>query len=328
MRYLFVHCILALVLLAGCQSPNQNEMTATAPTQGNHQVAEGQTPLAVPLTQTAPPVQATQTLPATATLRPSPTLRPTLADGQIRHPPGPVEVPILLYHRIRSQGNTRYILPVSEFRAQVKALHQAGYQSVTISQVAQVMRAGGVLPEKPVVITFDDGYLDIYENAFPILEEYGFTAVVYIITGTVGTDLSYGYMQAEELKELVKAGWEIGSHSVSHTNLAESRLGIRAELRDSKQTLEDLLEIKILSFSYPYAITNDWIKKRVEEYGYTSAVGVGLPIRHTPEHLYYLSRREVYRGTSVRAFLALLEPEAGGEVAEDGERKTPSPAAE
>lgn len=228
--------------------------------------------------------------------------------NEVYHPAGPVAVPVLLYHRVSNQGKTRYIVPVSEFRAQMKALYEAGYRTVTVSQLVKVMREGGSLPEKAVAITFDDGFLDAYENALPILQEYNFIATSYIITGTIDTDLSYGYVQEEELKALVDAGWEIGSHSVSHNSLGKSPLGIRAELRDSRKLLEDLLEIEVKSFSYPYAETNDWLKERVEEYGYTSAVGVGIHVIHSPDHLFFLSRREVYSGTSVKAFQELLAP--------------------
>jgi peptidoglycan/xylan/chitin deacetylase (PgdA/CDA1 family) len=235
-------------------------------------------------------------------------LTPTAPPGSVYYPPGRINVPILLYHNVSNRGSTRYIVRTAQFRAQMKALHTEGYQTITISQLADVIRSGGYLPEKPVVITFDDGYLSVHQNAFPILEEFGFQAVVYIISGTVATDKSYGYMQKAEVDDLVAAGWEIGSHSISHSSLKATPLGLRSEIEKSKQELEEKLDVEIRSFSYPYNITNDSIKGLVETYGYESAVGVDLFVIHSPDRLYFLSRREVYSSTTIKEFNGLLIP--------------------
>ncbi len=225
-------------------------------------------------------------------------------------PAGTVRVPILLYHNITDRGNNRYIVRVKDFRAQIEALHREGYQAITISRLAEVIRRGGNLPEKPIVITFDDGYLGVYENAFPILEEYGYVGVVYVITGTLGTEKSYGYLQEQALVELSAAGWEIGSHSVSHANLKVTPLGLGNEMLLSKETLETLLGVEVRSFAYPYAVANAWIRERAAEYGYDSAVGVDIFMTHSLDSLYFLSRREVPRGISPADFSELLRPSA------------------
>lgn len=217
-------------------------------------------------------------------------------------------MPILLYHHISDQGKSRYILPIADFRAQMKTLADAGYQTISISRLAEVIRQGGNLPLKPVVITFDDGYLDTYQNAFPILKSYGFQGVAYIITSTQGTKLSYGYMQSAELKALIAAGWEIGSHSISHTELSTSKLGIRNEIEQSRKNLEALLGVPIRTFSYPFGLANPWTEEQVAKYGYESAVGLDILVNQTPKRLYYLSRREVYRDMTINDFQALLVP--------------------
>ncbi len=254
-----------------------------------------------PFAQT-PTSEPTSTAVSTAT--PTPRLKP----GWVRVPAGPVQVPILMYHHISDKINTRYALPVATFRAQMAYLHEQGYQTVSVAELAAVIRAGGVLPEKAVVITFDDGYLDTYANAFPIMEEYGFTGTVYIITSTLEEGLTYGYMQKPELQALVKAGWEIGSHSVTHTNLKETKLGPGNEMRKSKAVLEKLLDVPVRTFSYPYAVSNDSLRQRAEESGYEAAVGVDILVTNTPRRLYYLSRLEVGRSLSLVQFQRLLVP--------------------
>jgi peptidoglycan/xylan/chitin deacetylase (PgdA/CDA1 family) len=244
--------------------------------------------------------------PVSATYTPT----PQIPEGYIYHPPGQVVVPILLYHNISDRGSTRYIVRPAQFRAQMKHLRGAGYQSITISHLAGVIRTGGYLPEKPVVITFDDGYLGVHQNALPILEEYGFQAVVYIISGTVATDRSYGYLQKAEIDDLDAAGWEIGSHSISHSSLKNTKLGLRSEIEQSKLDLEEKLGVEIRPFSYPYNIANESIRQQVEAYEYESAVGVDLFVTHSPERLYFLSRREVFRTTTMKEFGQLLVPGA------------------
>ncbi len=217
-------------------------------------------------------------------------------------------MPVLLYHHVGDQGKNQYWISVEVFRAQMELLKKEGYQAVTVSQVADVIRNGGTFPEKPVAITFDDGYLDTYENAFPILNELGFPATVYIITSTLGTDKSYGYLQDDALKALIAAGWEIGSHSVTHNNLNKTKLGAGNEMKQSKETLETRLGIKVRSFSYPFGIANQSIKDLAAEMGYDSAVGIDVLNTHTSDQLFFLTRREVHASIPMFAFPNLLVP--------------------
>jgi len=241
----------------------------------------------------------------TATTTPATTVTRTPSNTEIAA--SAVGAPILLYHRISDDtGSYRYAVTVAAFRSQMKLLFDLGYHTITISQLADAIRSGASLPEKPVVLTFDDGFQDVYDTAFPILQEYGFIATTYIITGVLETDLSYGYMQPEQLSELVTAGWEIGSHSISHEDIKSSKLGMGKELDDSRAALEEKLGCKVRSFAYPFAAANDWIKDQVKAHGYESAVGVGTFNQHTVISLYYLSRREVYHSLTLAGFKELL----------------------
>ncbi len=265
----------------------------------------------LPTLEAQPTSTRTSTPTRTPTIRPRSTATtvpptPTLAPGLQEVTAGRVSVPVLMYHNISNQGNTAYITRVSDFRAQMKYLYEAGYQTITVAQVAEAIRSGGVLPEKAVVLTFDDGYEGVYENAFPIMEEYGFTGTAYIITGTLEKSQSYGYMKPEQLQELAEAGWEFGSHTINHANLKTIATGFVDEVKGSKETLEDLIGVDVVTFSYPFAASNDWIAGEVKKYGYESAVGVGTLNTHTHKGLYFLSRREVVRGISLKAFQALL----------------------
>ncbi len=217
-------------------------------------------------------------------------------------------MPILLYHHVSDQEKyQRYAVAPDVFAAQMQLLEDQGYHTITISELADVINSGGTLPVHPIAITFDDGCYDVFQNGFPILQQHGFRATMYIITNTLGSDKSYGYMQEDEINQLVAAGWEIGSHSVTHTKMQDSKIGVGNEFDNSRKILEEKFKIKVLSFSYPFAIANRWMMDQAASHEYTSAVGVGIFNLHGPRSLFYLSRREVYHSLDVTAFQKLLE---------------------
>ncbi len=113
---------------------------------------------------------------------------------------------------------------------------------------------GADLPPRPLLITFDDGNSDNYFNAFPIMQKYGFTGVVYIIGNYMGTP---GYMNADQIKVMAAAGWEVGSHSMSHLDLSElDPQRQRYEIVESREKLESELGFHVMTFAYPFGITS------------------------------------------------------------------------
>lgn len=127
-------------------------------------------------------------------------------------------VPNLLYHSIPSHdsADSRYVVSVDEFKNQMKQLEYWGYSTITIKQLVDYIKKGSTLPPRPIVNSFDDGYLDKYKNSFPTMVNYGFAGTVYIVANRLIAD---GFLQAEELQELLDHGWEVGSHGMTHTDL-------------------------------------------------------------------------------------------------------------
>jgi peptidoglycan/xylan/chitin deacetylase (PgdA/CDA1 family) len=172
--------------------------------------------------------------------------------------PGPqaVRIPILIYHYIRVNPDSRdglgYSLSVTpaNFAAQMDWLAQNGYHTVTTAELVAYLRGERGLPARPIVISFDDGYADFYTTAIPILRRHDFTAVSYVVTGFIGRP---GYMTAGEVISAQAAGFEIGSHTVDHVNLTkQSNEGLHYQLAASKEGLERLLKRPVISFCYPY----------------------------------------------------------------------------
>ncbi len=118
--------------------------------------------------------------------------------------PDAVVVPILLYHRIGvSPIDSQYYVSPEKFEDQMKLLHDWEYTVIPIELLVKAIKEGAGLPPRPIIITFDDGDLSVYETAFPIMKKYGLTGVAYIVGNYMDTD---GYMTAEQIKELGRRG--------------------------------------------------------------------------------------------------------------------------
>ncbi|HKY70074.1 MAG TPA: polysaccharide deacetylase family protein [Gammaproteobacteria bacterium] len=140
--------------------------------------------------------------------------------------------------------------------------------------------AGALQDEAIACITFDDGLLDNYENALPILENYGVKASFFIPTGSIGKTHRAFYgdqkcMSAGQLRELVSLGHEIGAHTVTHPKLTTVPLAqSRQEIAESKSRLEDLVSESVISFAYPKGGYNNEVKQLVRESGFRYAATI------------------------------------------------------
>lgn len=257
------------------------------------------TPTLIP--SVTPTLTPSPTLTPTPTKTPTPTLTPTWAFNE----PGQVVVPILLYHHIEGEvSNNRYSVSVPDFRAQMEALHNWGYTAIPISLVLDALIDGAELPPKPIVITFDDGNRNIYDNAFPIMQEYDFPGVFYIVGNRVdsGTDIAH----TPELKEMVAAGWEIGSHGYTHIDLTLDHSIARYEILQSKLDIEEALDVDVQTFAYPFGTVDPYLAQKVADYGYRGGMGLGVSWTHTWGSLFYLNRIEIQGSYSVEHMGTLL----------------------
>ncbi len=243
----------------------------------------------------------TATASPTATSTPAPTATPTWAWVQ-----GSVTAPILLYHHIADDsGSNRYYVSPENFQQQMLTLQQGGYTSITPSLLVDALVYGAELPPRPVVITFDDGNLDVYTTAFPIMRQLGFVGAFYIVSDRLRVE---GFVGAAELNELVAAGWEIGSHSMTHPDLTLNHDILRQEILQSRLLLEETIGVPVRSFAYPFGLVDEYVVDKTEEYGYTSGMGLGTFNTHTLGARFYLSRREVRYEYDLEVFRGLLGP--------------------
>jgi peptidoglycan/xylan/chitin deacetylase (PgdA/CDA1 family) len=179
-------------------------------------------------------------------------------------------VPILYYHSVLQENGNELRMPPKEFEAQMTYLQDKGYHSVSLDQLYQASYKGGALPSKPFVITFDDGYVDNYTNAFPIVTKHGFTATVFMVTSYIN---GQGFMSWQQLKEVVAKGWEIEGHTTNHPHLTKvDHSTVLSELNLSKDSLEKELGHPVNFFAYPFGDLNTDVVQAVKDAGYLMAV--------------------------------------------------------
>jgi peptidoglycan/xylan/chitin deacetylase (PgdA/CDA1 family) len=182
-------------------------------------------------------------------------------------------------------------------------LYQWGYKTISIELLARAITQGAELPPKPVILTFDDGSDTVYSTAQPIMQKYGFSGVSYVIYYTIG--LTH-YMNVEQIQSLHAAGWEIGSHSLSHKDLTIPPFRHENEIVHSRRMLETQLGLPILSFAYPFGAYDESSVNYVHLADYIAAMGLGKESLQGSKNLFYLYRQPVKGTDDLRAFGALL----------------------
>lgn len=210
----------------------------------------------------------------TPTLTPTPTPipLPALVPGELS-----LNVPVLLYHYVGDNPNPQdhardtLSVPPQIFGEQLKTLVDNGYTSISLDELADAFEGKATLPPKPVVLTFDDGYLDFYHIAWPIVQSFRMKATVFIPTGLVGGG---AYMTWSMIEEISRSSLiTIAGHSVSHTSLlSRSNDQLAWELVESKRVLESHIGKPVTWFAYPYGFFDDRVVAELKRAGYRGAV--------------------------------------------------------
>jgi peptidoglycan/xylan/chitin deacetylase (PgdA/CDA1 family) len=219
-------------------------------------------------------------------------------------------VPVLMYHEIADADVTPSALAVSPdvFAEHVAYLHDAGFNTVTAGALSEILANGGDLPERPIVLTFDDGYGDFYTRALPLLKQNGFNATVFQTTGWVGKeDEAKRMLNWRELAESEQAGIEIGAHTCTHPQLDQlSKKSIHEELYVSKSLLEDNLGLKIPGLAYPYGYSSTQVRRVARELGYEYAYAVGNALATNSAGQFTIPRLTIQRSTSMDEFRKMV----------------------
>ena len=204
------------------------------------------------------------------------------------------QVPILCYHRLREyrtsdgEGAKTYIVPASVYKRQIKMLADSGYHTITPDEYYAYLAFGTELPEKPVMISFDDTSEEQFTVGAAELDKYGFKGVFFVMTISIGRP---GYMNSEQLKSLSDKGHVIASHTTDHHNVKKySGDDWDFQLAKPKNKLESITGRPVEYFAYPFGEWNEAAIPELKKRNYKAAFQLSSNKRDTIEPLYAIRR--------------------------------------
>jgi len=201
-----------------------------------------------------------------------------------------MNLPILLYRKITDENermDDNFSISLADFKSQMEFLKSSGYTSISQNDLLNHVTNKKRLPPKSIMITFDNSYECLLSVVKPVLDSAGFKAVVFVASKSIGM---YNFwdnpdektrvpcLDKNSLLSLIKQGWEIGSHSLTHAHLTKiTEEKIIKEIYGSKFDLEQILQTNVISFAYPYGEYNDAIKNIVIKAGYKLGFSITSP---------------------------------------------------
>ena len=251
------------------------------------------------------------------------------------------DVPVLMWHNLAEESSGDMTISVDTFRAQIEALHEAGFKTVSLQQLYDYVHFGTELPEKPIVLTFDDGYFSNYEYAFPILQEYDMQATIFAIGVSVGKDnykdtdhAMTPHFGADEAREMVDSGlisvqshtfdmhqwppFEDGNAQVRETLLpfdgeadADYEAAVEADFAESRELLESITGQPVNALAFPegayVTLTQDALRSAGAELTFTTVRAVNTVVKGLPQSLCAMPRFGMTESTDMTALVAELE---------------------
>ena len=203
-------------------------------------------------------------------------------------------VPVLNYHQVNDEKHSALTLHVDQFREQMEYLHNQGYNTITLAQLYDYLENGTELPNKPIVITFDDGYVDNYKNVLPILKEYNMKATLFMISDAANTP---GFVSTEQMHQMEAGGFDIQGHTNHHkilTKIAPTELP--DALLGGKTSLEGILGEPIEYLAYPGGFNDMLVQYVTKQSGYKMAFTVQPGTVQPGDNLYALNRLAIFQG--------------------------------
>ena len=251
------------------------------------------------------------------------------------------DVPVLMWHNLAEESSGDMTISVDTFRAQIEALHEAGFKTVSLQQLYDYVHFGTELLEKPIVLTFDDGYFSNYEYAFPILQEYDMQATIFAIGVSVGKDTYQDtdhamtpHFGADEAREMVDSGlisvqshtfdmhqwppFEDGNAQVRETLLpfdgeadADYEAAVEADFAESRELLESITGQPVNALAFPegayVTLTQDALRSAGAELTFTTVRAVNTVVKGLPQSLCAMPRFGMTESADMTALVAELE---------------------
>lgn len=225
------------------------------------------------------------------------------SDTKMVHPKG---LPILMYHKIGDDKDNDAVIREDLFRQQMHYLKEHGYHPITMEELYDYVVNNKPVPEKPVVLTFDDGYADTYTVVYPLLKELGFPATVFVNPGDVGTRLTW-----EQLKDMKDHGMTISNHGYLHKEMGEmTEEQQRDNMEKGQEGLAQHLDLGDNKwFCFPYGSMNQTSEKLAKEEGFKLALSMKSGWAHAGDDPFNLKRVWIGNAVDLKHFEERLTTE-------------------
>lgn len=220
-----------------------------------------------------------------------------------------------MYHRVvekESECRSRYSVTAKQFRQQLEMLQMLNIIPITFEDYHLYLKGKLTLPKNPIILTFDDGHMDTYTTAYPILKEFDMNAVIFVMGDRrlqhADWDLEEPektpLMTDEQIIEMRKEGFEIGAHSMSHAFLPTlKQRELKWEISACKENIESLLNEKIYSFAYPYGSVNSLVQSLVLQENFRFGCGVYTGSPRFGGSIFDIRRLAIHANTGIMQYL-------------------------
>ncbi len=206
---------------------------------------------------------------------------------------------VLCYHRVIPKPTSDYDLTPEQLEAHFQYFMSNGYTPITARQFLEYRKKPALFPEKPIILTFDDGSKSHYTQVLPLLKKYGFKATFYLFTNAIMHGSKERWLTWEEVMEISKAGMDIGSHTVTHPYLTarnkmdeqQYKVWLEKELTQSKKVLEEKLNIPVNTLAYPFGLYDTEVEAAAIRAGYTGMLTLNAGLNGLRDNPHRMKRR-------------------------------------
>lgn len=213
-------------------------------------------------------------------------------------------VPVLYYHSVQKNADNEVIITPQTLKYELQYIKDQGYTTLTMNELYNYLLHNSPIPNKSIVITFDDGYMDNYYNAFPILKDLNMKATIFCITSNL--DGSY-YLSKEAINEMLNYGIDIESHTVNHLKLNQLTYSEQLrELQESKKNLESITGKEVYAVAYPFGAFNDDSIKAAKAAGYKLGFTTNRGLSDRDDNPLKLDRIYISSNYSMNTFKEIL----------------------
>ncbi|NCB38089.1 MAG: polysaccharide deacetylase family protein [Erysipelotrichia bacterium] len=217
------------------------------------------------------------------------------------------DIAAFCYHQVEPSASGKFSLTLEKFKNQLDYLKKRNYKSLNSEELLAAISTSSATIENQVVITFDDGFKTVYDYAFPAMQEAGFKGIVCVYPSFIGSRLA---MTWQQLKELIKAGWSVECHSMSHTNLsslhedpAREKAFLQHEIVAARQIIESKLGNRVKLMVWPYGVYTQNTIQTIKDADFAGAMTVDGGANYKGISPYMIKRQVIYNTDDMDKFL-------------------------